>query len=118
MAYFFPGKKLGIGGLALIVYLSITPVCWILAKSFGRYLRRSEKFKLIGYYTLWALICEFWGLWYYLSLNSTPSMEGGSLYFVLAFTAGLDLLFMFLGVHFAGERMYKYFSQKYTVKNA
>src|SRR5690606_30111564 len=79
MAYFFPGKKLGIGGLALIVYLSITPVCWILAKSFGRYLRRSEKFKLIGYYTLWALICEFWGLWYYLSLNSTPSMEGGSL---------------------------------------
>ena len=118
MDYFFIGKTLGVFGLVLIIYAAITPICWHFARTFIRHFTVREKVKLIIYLTVWAVICEFWALWYHLSLESTPKMDDSSLYFVLAFTAAMDVLFMSLGVHFIGKRMCTYFLSKGAQVNA
>lgn len=112
MDYLFPDKRLGVAGLVLIVYLSITPISLYMAKCYHRYFHTNEKIRLVVYFTVWALICDFWALWYYVSFESNGSFEGDALYVTLAITAGIDLLFMFLGVKFAGKKIFNYFYGK------
>lgn len=118
MNFFFPGKRLGVFGLVLVLYAAITPICWYFSRKFARHFSTGEKVRLIFYLTAWAIICEFWVLWYHLSLESTPEMEDSSLGFVLLFTAAMDAFFVSLGVHFIGKRVFNYFLNNGAQENA
>lgn len=112
MDYFFTGKRLGSLGFIIIIFAAITLICWHLSRNFGRNFMKSEKVKLIIYLTILAVICEFLGIWYNLSLESTPKMGASTLSLILAFTAATDALLISLGVHFIGKRMCNYFLSK------
>ncbi|RJE74153.1 hypothetical protein BGP76_13245 [Reichenbachiella sp. MSK19-1] len=111
-----PGKRLGMFGLFLIVYATLTPICWNFTKNFGRHFNKAEKIKLIIFLTLWAVICELWALWYYVSFESTSGFDE-AIYGVIAFTVAIDALFMTLGVQFAAKRINNHFLNRMEEKN-
>lgn len=108
-SYLFPEKRLGIWGIVLIIYFTLVPFCWYLAKRCGRYLRGVEVWKMIGYLTFWALICESLAIWYLVTLEPNMNLAGDVLLFTIGFTAAMDFLFMFLGVKFAGKKIFNFF---------
>lgn len=105
----FPEKNLGVMGLVLILYIALLPISWHFSKHYERHFIRNEKIRLIAYLTLWAVVCESFGLLYHLTQPNSPQFEPGMLMGVIGFGFLVDLLFMFLGVHFICKRYIKYF---------
>lgn len=112
-----PGKRLGMFGLFLIIYATLIPICWHFTKNFGRHFNKGEKIKLIIFLTLWAVICELWALWYYVSFESTSGIDE-AIYGVIGFTVAIDALFMTLGVQFAAKRINNHFLNRMEEKDA
>lgn len=62
---------------------------------------------LIVLFTFWAVACELYGLWYYVSLESNISFD--SILPVIGITVLMDAVFMILAVQFAARRINNYF---------
>ena len=115
---FFPDKNLGVMGLVLILYIALLPISWHFAKHYGRQFIQHEKIRLVGYLTVWAVVCESLSLFYHLNHQNSAGLETPMLLGIIGFTFLVDLLFMFLGVHFICKRYIKYFLGKREVASA
>ena len=105
----FPEQNLGLMGLVIILYIALLPVSWHFAKHYERQFVKNEKIRLIAYLTLWAVVCESFALLYHLNQPNSPEFEPTMLLCVIGFTFLVDLVFMFLGVHFICKRYIRYF---------
>ena len=121
LSLIYPALKISVGSLltyalpdvqpgtlgAVLILLAAT---YVISRLFyGRHRRQpstGERWRLMGYCALWALVTETWGLWYLLSFPEEAGVPLGTegLMFVIAFTVALNLLFCFLAFRFASPR--------------
>ncbi|MPQ46424.1 hypothetical protein GCQ56_05320 [Marinifilum sp. N1E240] len=106
-----PEKSLGVFGLVLIIYATLTPICWHFTKNHHRHFKKQEKIKLIVFLTFWAVLCELLAIWYELSLESNPDISS-SIYYIIGVTILLDTLFITIGVQVVAKRTNNYFLEK------
>ena len=100
----FPEARLGVYGLLLNMYITITAISWHFVKAHKRHFYTIEKVNLSIYLTGWAVLCESWSTW-------AISMENPEIdiFIPLAIAAAVDCAFMILGVFLIGKRMCGFF---------
>jgi hypothetical protein len=108
-----PGKRLGTGGLVFVVMVTALATGWLFARNRHRAFLGRERWFLIGYCAVWAVLFELSGLLYAVSLGLFPNAQPRSLVFAALFAAVVDTLFLWLGFKYTGMRFIKWYLEKY-----
>lgn len=102
--------QLGMSGLLLIVYLTLSVICWRIARVHQRPLTRGEKLRLSAYFVLWNLMCESLALY-----SVLPGVEPAVLLMTLGITLIVDSVVLSLAVHFLTGRLIGFFLKRTSV---
>ena len=102
---FFPGKRLGAGGLVLILYLTVGAISWHFGRTFNRQFQVAERFRLVVYCSVWAVCCEMLALVYAASVGLVKNVDVDALIAIIGMTAALDTAFVWAGFRFLAPRI-------------
>ena len=114
MTYVFPDFELG-GILAtlLIVYISLSTICWQFTRNFNRDFSRKEKIRLAIYFLIWSSIIRLISI-YGISEKISPN----ALLITFGVVFALDCLIIISTVFSSSKRINGFFLRKHGLKNA
>ena len=114
MTYVFPDFELG-GILAtlLIVYISLSTICWQFTRKFYRDFSHKEKISLAIYFLIWSSIIRLISI-YGISEKISPN----ALLITFGVVFALDCLIIISTVFSSSKRINGFFLRKHGLKNA
>lgn len=118
MSVVLPGKRLGTGGLVLVVLAAVNLASWLFVRKHHRQFTGRELWILVGCCSLWAGLCELSGLVYAMETHIIHASQSGALKFALLFSLAVDSLYIWLGFRFSGRRFINWYMAKYPAERA
>jgi FtsH-binding integral membrane protein len=103
------GKRLGIGGLVLVVLITTTVTGWLFVRKRRRTFSGRELWLLVVYCALWAALCELSGLVYASSAGIIPAAHSRDLAFAFLVSIFIDTLYIRVGFRYTATRFIKWY---------
>jgi hypothetical protein len=113
-----PGKRLGTGGLVLVVLAVVTLASWLFVRKRHRQFTRRELWILVGCCSLWAGLCELSSIVYAIETHIIDASQSGAVKFAVLFSLAVDSLYIWLGFRFSGRRFINWYIAKYPAQRA
>jgi drug/metabolite transporter (DMT)-like permease len=113
MSVVFPGKRLGTGGLVLVVITAVILVSWLFVRKRHRQFTGRELWILVGCCSLWAGLCELSGIAYAVETQIINASQSGAIRFAVLFSLAVDSFYIWLGFRFSGRRFINWYIAKY-----
>jgi hypothetical protein len=98
-----PGKRAGIGGVFFVVLIVVTFTSWLFVRKHHRHFSKREFWMLLGYCSMWAVLCESAGLLYAVSVGLIDGSQTRKITFAALFAVGVDTTFLFMGFRYTGR---------------
>jgi hypothetical protein len=113
MSVVLPGKRLGTGGLVLVVLTTVILVSWLFVRKRHRQFTGRELWILVGCCSLWAGLCELSSIAYAAEAHIINASQIGAVRFAVLFSLAVDGLYIWLGFRFSGLRFIDWYIAKY-----
>ena len=107
MLYVLSGAELGILATVLVVYISLSAICWLFTKKLNRDFNRSEKIRLTIYFLIWSFLIRTVSIY---GISETLSPD--ALLIAVAIVFAIDCLIIISTVFSASKRINGFFLRK------
>ena len=104
MIYVLSGVELGILATVLVVYISLSVICWKFTKKFNSDFNLSEKIRLTIYFLIWSFIIRFVSIY---GISETMSPDALLIAFAVVFT--IDCLIITSTIFSVSKRINGFF---------
>jgi hypothetical protein len=107
MLYVFSGAELGILVTVLVVYISLSAICWLFTKKLNRDFNRSEKIRLTIYFLIWSFLIRLVSIY---GVSETMSPDALLIAITVVFT--IDCLIIISTVFSTSKKISGFFLRK------
>ncbi len=107
MTYVLSGVELGVLATVLVVYISLSAICWKFTKNLNRDFNRSEKIRLTIYFLIWSFLIRLVSIY---GVSETLSPDALFMAFAVVFT--IDCLIIVSTVFSVSKRINGFFLRK------
>ena len=103
----------GILATVLIVYISLSTICWQFTRKFNRDFSRKEKIRLTIYFLVWSSLIRLISIY-----GASEKISSDALLIAFGVVFAIDCLIIISTVFSASKRINGFFLRKYAMKNA
>ena len=107
MLYVLSGVELGILATVLVVYISLSAICWLFIKKFNRDFNRSEKIRLTIYFLIWSFLIRLVSIY-----GVSENMTTNALLIAISIVFTIDCIIIISTVFSASKRINGFFLRK------